>query len=95
MAAQFPAKCVADLGDDFDFGRMVKLGIFELVDSMLVIDRIGGKMNEVVCVVTEQPGGHETPVRVHPKFTKPRIIAGQVELADVAALDRSADQLEP
>ena len=33
MAAQFPAKYVADLGDDFDFGRMVKLRIFELVES--------------------------------------------------------------
>ena len=93
MAAQFPAKRIADLGDDFDFGRMVKLRIFELVDGMLVIDRVGGEMNEIACVAAEQSGGHETPVaRVHPKFTKPRIIAGQVELADVAALDRSADQ---
>jgi hypothetical protein len=41
---------------------MVKLRILELVDGILVIDRVGGEMNEIACVAAEQSGGHETPV---------------------------------
>jgi len=53
IVAQFPAKCIANLGDNFGFGWMVKLCILELVDGMLVIDRVGGKMNAIACVAAE------------------------------------------
>ena len=62
MAAQFPAKRIADLGDDLDFGRVIKLRIFELMHGVLVIDRVGWEMDEVGCIVAEQTGADQTAV---------------------------------
>src|SRR5689334_21457890 len=58
MAAQFPAERVADLGHDFDLRWMIKLRIFELMNSVLVVNRVGRKMDQVGRVITEQSGAH-------------------------------------
>ena len=53
MPAQLPAKRVTDLRDDLDLGRVIILRVLELMDRMLVIDRISRKVNQVTCVAAE------------------------------------------
>ena len=53
MAAQFPAKGIADLGDDLDLGRVIELRILELMHRVLVIDRVRWEMDQVGGIVAE------------------------------------------
>jgi hypothetical protein len=53
MAAQFPAKRIADLGDNFDLGRVIELRILELMHRVLVIDRVRWEMDQVGGIAAE------------------------------------------
>lgn len=53
MTAELAAKRVADLGDDLDLGRMIKLRIFEWVDGVLAIDRVGRQVDKVGRIMAE------------------------------------------
>ena len=53
MAAQFPTKRIADLGDDLDLGRVIKLRILELMHRVLMIDRVCWEMDQVGGIVAE------------------------------------------
>ena len=41
LTAQLSAKLVANLGHDLDLGRVIEFGVLELMDGMLVINRVG------------------------------------------------------
>ena len=56
MAAQFATKRVANLGDDLDLRGMIIFRVFELMDGVLVINRVRWKMDEIARVVAEQSG---------------------------------------
>lgn len=47
MTAQFSAKRVADLGNNFDLCRVVVFRVLQLVDGVFVIDRVSREMDEV------------------------------------------------
>ena len=53
MTAHFPAKRVANLGNDLDLRGVIIFGIFELIDRMLVINRVGGKMYQITRIIAE------------------------------------------
>ena len=51
MTTQFPAKRVADLSDAPDLRWMIELCILQLMDRVLVIDRISRQIDQVARVV--------------------------------------------
>ncbi len=79
MAAQFTAECIADLGNDFDFSRMIILRILQLIDGVLVIDRVGREMNQIGRILTKQTCAQQ-PSRscIRPKLAETKIIPSQV-----------------
>jgi hypothetical protein len=86
MAAQFATKHVANLGDDLDLRGMIIFRVFELMDGVLVINGVRWKMDEIARVAAQQ-SGTEKPgsFRVCAKFTEAKVVASQMQLADIAA----------
>ena len=94
MAAEFAAELVADFRDDLDFRRMVILRVLELMNRVPVIDRVGGQMNEIARVGTQQAGADELGrFGIGGQLAKAEVITGKVQHSDVATFGRRADQL--
>jgi hypothetical protein len=47
VSAEFPAESVANLRYNLGLRRMIKLRVLQLMDRMLVVDRVGREMNQV------------------------------------------------
>ena len=91
MTAQFATECIADLGNDFDLGRMVILRVLELMNGVPVIDRVGGQMNEIARVGAQQSGADELGrFGIGVELAKAEIIPGKVQHSDVATFGRRA-----
>ena len=72
---------------------MIVFGIFQLIDRVLVIDGVGRQMNQVAGVVAEQTRADKFAAGfIGGKFAETEVIAGQMQLADVAALGRRANK---
>lgn len=96
MSAEFATKLVADLGDDLDFGRVIVLSVSELIDGVLVIDRVGREMDQIGGIVAEQARTDEaTAFSVRPKFAKTAVVASEMQLANVTALRGRAQKFVP
>src|SRR6478735_10049013 len=94
MTPQLAAERIADLSNDFDLGRMVIFRVLQLIDSVLMVDRVGREMNQIGRILTKQTCAQQ-PSRscICPKLAETAIISSQVEFADVAALRRRAQEL--
>src|SRR6266705_4995920 len=76
MTTQFAAERVTNLRDNLDLRRVIIFRVFELVHGMLVIDRVGRKMDQITRIVAEETCAEKTGAFcIRRKFTKPEIVA--------------------
>ena len=87
MTTQFAAERVTNLRDNLDLRRVIIFRVFELLHGMLVIDRIGRKMDQITRIVAEQTCAEKAATFcICGKFTKAEIVASQMQLPNVATL---------
>ena len=87
MTTQFAAERVTNLRDNLDLRRVIIFRVLELMHSVLVIDRVGRKMDQITRIVAEQTCAEKTAAFcICGKFTKAEIVANQMQLPNVATL---------
>jgi hypothetical protein len=76
MITQFAAKRIANLKDDLDPHRVIIFSIFELMHRVVMVNRAGGKMDQIARVLAKQAGAEQTPAfRVRAQLTKSEVVA--------------------
>src|SRR6266404_4064054 len=73
---------------------MIILSAGEIIDRVLMVDRVGGKMNEVARVIAEKARTEKMArLCIGHEFAKAKIVSGQMQLADVSAFSGSHGNL--
>ena len=76
MITQFAAKRIANLEDDLDPYRVIIFSVFELMYRVVIVNRAGGKMDQIARVIAKQAGAEQTPAfRVRAQLTKSEVVA--------------------
>jgi hypothetical protein len=87
MTTHFAAKRIANLEDDLDLYRVIIFSVFELMHPVVIVNRAGGKMDQIARVIAKQAGAAQTPAfRVRAQLTESEVVASQAQFADVATL---------
>jgi hypothetical protein len=76
MTTQFAAKGIANLEDDLDLYRVIIFSAFELMHRVVMVNRAGGKMDQIARIIAKQTGAELTPAfRVRAQLTKSEVDA--------------------
>jgi hypothetical protein len=87
MTTQFAAERVTNLRDNLDLRRVIIFRLLKLLHGMLMIDRVGRKMDQVTGIVAEQTRAEKTAAFcIRGKFAKPEIVASQMQLRHDSSL---------